>query len=462
MSIMKSLATVVAASVLAAGAVLAVAAPASAVDEGAIVPGNIYWFSAPGGLEANSAATQIDSGAHPRRPWVTIATDGVCPALTVSVQAALRIPQANVPEADWVQVPLTAPSVKRDSQGRPWIDTLSARLNLPDVFGYNAANGGTGVFPLILACRDDSGTGTGYFTTPLTITGTTDASVTYSIPRAALASAPPAVATPTTTTLTGAASGPNLALTATVTPAGAVGAVTFSEGATVLGTAPVVSGIATLTLPAPQLGARTFSARFGPTDPTAFVASDATPIPVTVSPSAGGDITLDVPAVPVVVPDGSLTFTVPFDRAVPLVGARNADNSRVLAAAPFPTVTVTDTRRDALLKDWQVNAQASDFVGTTNAISGTTISAKYLGWKPAVPTIVRDIGSLLNATAGPDASSSLDVSLSEGLSKSALLGRSSVLGRGVTTLNAGLLLAIPGTTAQGAYTSTVTVTLISG
>ena len=155
--------------------------------------------------------------------------------------------------------------------------------------------------------------------------------------------------------------------------------------------------------------------------------------------------------------DGSLTFSVPFDVPVALAGTRAVDNSRVTAAGAFPTVTVTDTRRDALLSGWEVNAQASDFTGTAG-----TVGAKYLGWTPGTPSMVPDAGSPLMAQAGSAVGSFLDDTTSAGLGSSSLLGRAATPGRGVTTLGAGLVLAIPGATAEGSYTSTVTVTLVAG
>ena len=60
--------------------------------------------------------------------------------------------------------------------------------------------------------------------------------------------------TATTTTLTGCLQGADLVLTAAVAPAGAGGTVTFAEGGTTVGTAPVAGGVAQVTVPSPASG----------------------------------------------------------------------------------------------------------------------------------------------------------------------------------------------------------------
>jgi hypothetical protein len=170
----------------------------------------------------------------------------------------------------------------------------------------------------------------------------------------------------------------------------------------------------------------------------------------TVAAGQGGiAVTLTVPAVVQTAP-GSLTLSVPTGAAVTLSGARDPGNTRVTATAALPAIKVDDTRRSDLLTGWQVNVQASDF-----ALAGAqSIGAKYLGWTPAatVTTTVNGSGSLLATQAGPAVSSFLDAATSAGLSTE----RS-----GSTTLGATLNLAIPSSTPQGSYSSTITVTLIA-
>jgi hypothetical protein len=243
-------------------------------------------------------------------------------------------------------------------------------------------------------------------------------------------------------------------LNATVAPTAAVGSVTFKEGTTVLGTAAVAGGLASHTVLSPAPGVHAYSASFVPTDPNAFVASDAAPQSWTIAAGTGGiTVTLTVP-VAVQTEPGSLTLGVPASATVALAGARDTGNTRVTATADLPIITVTDTRRADLLTGWQVNVQASDFTGPA------TIGAKYLGWKPAAPVVTKTGGSL-DAQAGPEVSSFLDSAVSSGLSVDQLLGKSIASGQGSTTLGSTLNLAIPSATAQGSYTSTITVTLMA-
>jgi uncharacterized protein (TIGR03437 family) len=75
--------------------------------------------------------------------------------------------------------------------------------------------------------------------------------------------------------------GESVTLTATVTPAAATGAVTFYRGVTVLGSAPLSSGTATLRLLTLECGAQALTAYYG--GDTNNTASRSTAIPVTVN-----------------------------------------------------------------------------------------------------------------------------------------------------------------------------------
>ncbi|SDH65782.1 alpha-1,2-mannosidase, putative [Agrococcus jejuensis] len=102
-------------------------------------------------------------------------------------------------------------------------------------------------------------------------------------------------AVPSSTTLQAALStveiGDDIVLTATVAVGGSAataGSVTFSEGAEVVGTAPVVAGTATVTIDAPSLGDRTFVASFSGGDGVAASASG--PVTVSVVADSGADV----------------------------------------------------------------------------------------------------------------------------------------------------------------------------
>lgn len=463
MRIAKSLAAVAAGSLLVAGLAVATAGSASAADNGPLLNGHIYLFNGTStvkvqGLAAATNADIVTSGDGLTRPFFSAAVDAACPANTGTSQMRIRIPQAGVDPLNWVEVAINSVTgSKVDVNGLPYNDSRVDLLTSPTILDYVVANGKVNVpMPLTFTCFTAAGAALGYFTTPITMTAPDNLTLTsWSVP------APPAIGTAvavsTTTTLAAAAAGADLKLTATVAPSSAVGSVTFKEGTTALGSVAVAGGVATYTVTAPTLGAHTYSASFVPTDVTKFLASDAPAQSWTVAAGQGGiAVTLTVPAVVQTEP-GSLTLSVPSSAAVTLSGARDSGNTRVTATATLPAIKVDDTRRSDLLTGWQVNVQASDFAGAQ------PISAKYLGWTPAatVTTTVNGSGSLLTTQAGPAVSSFLDAATSAGLSASSTLGMSTHSGQGSTTLGATLNLAIPSSTPQGSYSSTITVTLIA-
>jgi hypothetical protein len=94
----------------------------------------------------------------------------------------------------------------------------------------------------------------------------------------------PAVATSTALAAPAAATvGTSVPLSATVSPAGAVGSVGFFDGATSLATVPVASGTAWTSATFSAPGAHSITAVFTPADPSAFVASTSAAATVTVS-----------------------------------------------------------------------------------------------------------------------------------------------------------------------------------
>ena len=95
-----------------------------------------------------------------------------------------------------------------------------------------------------------------------------------------------APAASTTTTLAAPATavvGTSASLTATVAPSTAAGTVEFFDGTTSLGTSPVASGTSTMPATFAAAGAHQITAKFTPTDATAFVTSTSTAATVTVS-----------------------------------------------------------------------------------------------------------------------------------------------------------------------------------
>ena len=171
------------------------------------------------------------------------------------------------------------------------------------------------------------------------------------------------------------------------------------------------------------------------------------------SDALGVDLTATVPTAPGG-SSGSLTL-VTDPAAVPLAAVRSG-TGEVHGTAALAGVEARDTRTDDLLTTWEVNAQVAPFTG-----SAGTVGAQYLGWTPALPSMALDPGSPLQTRAGPSVASRLSEAGSAGLGASALLARATAPGRGTTTLGADLALDAPAGVAQGTYTSTLTITLVS-
>ena len=156
------------------------------------------------------------------------------------------------------------------------------------------AHGGTGVFPLTVNCSTPGGTILGHFETTLTIVGDTSAG-TWSV------TTPPAITSPSTTSLTASATtveaGTSVDLTSTVAPAGATGTVEFFAGATSLGTSPVAAGTATKSTTALPVGVNAVTAVYS--GDSTYGPSTSAPVSVTVTAVAARTTTTTLTVSPV-------------------------------------------------------------------------------------------------------------------------------------------------------------------
>ncbi|WP_448062569.1 Ig-like domain repeat protein [Cellulomonas hominis] len=462
---MKSLAALTAGALLAGAGAVALAGSAAAADEGQLLPGNILWAKAGayGNFDTLTAADQVWSGASPTegvnpRPAGAILLDQTCPTDTVQVQAYIRLPQTGVPVNDWDMVSVTGASFTQDSQGRFYMSNTASsidRLSKPQVFTRNATlPNQTGDYPFIVTCRDNNGIGRGYFEETITFTGIEATNYSWSITHDAWPTVGDVAQATSTTLATPTISGSTLSLSATVTPAGAVGHVEFFDGATSLGTADVTGGTAALDVAGTTTGAHSYTATFVPTDSAAYAGSTSPAVPVQISVLESGDLslTLSVPGAPV--GPGALTLHAPTATSVALQGARDSGNTVVSATATLPDFTVEDTR--SAPTTWQVNVQAADFTLLTS-----TISAKYLGWTPTSHATIPE-GGTLALQNGPAVPSAMDETASKGLAASQLFAKATTAGPGTTTLGATLNFKVPASAVQeGDYASKLTVTLIS-
>lgn len=259
---------------------------------------------------------------------------------------------------------------------------------------------------------------------------------------------PPSSGAPTTTTLsvspTSAAPGDPVNLSATVSPSNAAGNVDFFDGGSMIGSpVPVSGGTASTSVSTLACGSHTIVAKFVPTDPNAFGASQSSGQSVTITGPAcalQGSETINV-AIP---NTGAFTFTV---SATPVdLGTATANGNNLEATGQLSPVTVSDTRNTT--PGWSVTGQVGDFSDGTHTINGDS-----LGWTPAVttPNAANDV------TAGTAVAPGSNPGLKEG---SGLASAGANQGAGDTTLGGGLDLVVPSTQNAGSYSTTLTITAI--
>ncbi|WP_421742194.1 Ig-like domain repeat protein [Cellulomonas sp.] len=353
MRTLKRSIAVLAAGTLVAAAAVALAAPASAVDEAPQLTGDVLWFSAVGPLAGQTPSTQILSGSNAaNRPWATLTTTNACPAESTAMVQYIRVPQAGVPENDWTQVQMGAQATLKDADGRFYTTTTAQadRLGKSEVITYQLANPGTNSYPFLAVCKNGPLT-VGHFRTMVAISGTDTASLAWTVASPVIT----APVTATTTTLAPSATtvdeGTPIDLVATVAPAAASGSVEFFNGATSLGTAALTGGTATLTGVSLPVGTASVTASYP--GASGFGASASAPVSITVN---------DVPDV---VTSTALVVT-------PTLGTVGAANGLPLAGAPTVlAATVTSS---------------TPFTGTCELFAGTTSLGSVAVTGGVVPT----------------------------------------------------------------------------
>jgi hypothetical protein len=129
------------------------------------------------------------------------------------------------------------------------------------------------------------------------------------------------------------------------------------------------------------------------------------------------------------------------------LGTAAQDGQNFVASGSLTNIVVTDTRAGGSSPyTWSISGQAGDFAAT----GGASFSGGLLGWTPKV------VQGGASVTKGADvASTRLG---GTGLGSSRVLASSTAAAS--ATVGADLSLVIPGTTAAGAYTSTLTITAL--
>lgn len=248
----------------------------------------------------------------------------------------------------------------------------------------------------------------------------------------------------TTVSLTAGAAGSTVNLSATVkktdatTATDATGNILFLEGATTVATVPVASGVANASLTGVADGSHTYTAQFVPTG-TVYSGSTSATATVQV-----GGITA-TSTINVTIPSGVGTLTLTGVSSSVNLGTAALSGGTLNASGTLNAV-VTDTRQLGY-PAWSLTGIVGDFVDGAKTING-----KYLGWTPAV-------SGTAGSVAGPFiAPAPVEI---EGLKfiRTLATGAPNVNGT-VTNASALLQLKAPSNTPAGAYSATLTLTLI--
>jgi LPXTG-motif cell wall-anchored protein len=211
-----------------------------------------------------------------------------------------------------------------------------------------------------------------------------------------------AAATPTTTTLDVTPTSPQvhgtaLTLTATVAPADAVGSVQFLDGTTVLGSASVVAGQASITNSTLATGSHSLTAKFVPTDAAAFTASTSAAVPFTIStaPATPTTTTLAVtPSSGTANQNENVVLTATVSPTAAPGSVKFLDGTFVLATVPVSGGTASFTTKALGLGVHTLTAQfvptnSADFAGSTSDPVTLTVQQGSTG-APGVSLVVKD------------------------------------------------------------------------
>jgi hypothetical protein len=314
----------------------------------------------------------------------------------------------------------------------------------PEGSGAGVGNGGGETFEFVIQCNASLTSFENVQSTFVTFSADTLSWTSSATPPGGGGSGPVATTTTLNASPTTALEGNDVTLTATVAGAGAAGNVEFFDDTTSLGVQPLAAGKAVDTINTLAIGDHPITAKFEPTDATAFSGSTSAVQTVHVV-ANNGDTGSETINVNVPLQEGVFTMTVSPD-AVNLTQAQN-DGTKFESTGDLSPVTVSDGRQQSI-PGWSVSGQVSDF--TAGALS---FNGDDLGWKPAVTT--QDPAG--DVVAGDQIAAGANPGLKEG---GKLASAPAGAGIGSSTLGAALDLQVPVTTKPGDYTATLTVTAV--
>jgi len=288
---------------------------------------------------------------------------------------------------------------------------------------------------------------------PTQYAGSTSPVVTYGI-----TAAPTSVALAVNTG-TGFGLSP-VTFTATVTPGGAQGTVSFTDNGNPIGTAPTGSGTSLLTTSALATGSHSVVATFNPANPAAFAssASAASAFSLAASPytNQGQTYAQNVQAE---IDAGTLFLSTPYTPSNPIdLGhlTLDADGSQFSTSQTISGIRVTDTRAGDL--PWTVSAAASDLTNGPNSINGQNLGltgvtpVQTAGNAPAAATVIATQNPT-TALVAAGAAGTLGLAGGPHQVLTTAHGAGSIQFDGTLTLHA------PTSTPAGTYAGTLTFTV---
>ena len=245
-----------------------------------------------------------------------------------------------------------------------------------------------------------------------------------------------------------------VAMTATVTPAGAVGTVQFvdtrSNAVTPIGDPVTVGsdGTATYTTVGLASGLHSLTAVFTPTSTSAYNISTSAGVAYQVTALATGTTGENITTT--VLP-GALVISVANSQVVLPSPVLNAAGDLMSTSGNLNPITLTDSRAGNM--GWTVTCQVGDFADPAN----DEINGQNLGFTPKVIDLSPAQSATPGSTVAPAAVEANDAGTA-GLKTA----RTLVTGQGLGTAHfgGGLALNVPTDTIPGTYTTTMTITAI--
>ena len=259
--------------------------------------------------------------------------------------------------------------------------------------------------------------------------------------------------------------------TANLTPATAPGTIQFFDGATSLAPAAApVAGVATLATSALAVGSHPVTAKFVPTDPTAFQGSTSSVVTVNVQAVLAGACATtpanctDAQPFTVTVPVGSLIISTPWivghpfnlgNLAMNTAGTELTTGPVLFGSATNPTdgVTITDQRAGST-NTWTASLSSSAFTLGTNSIA-----PKELGFTGVTPQYITGNALTSGVVTTPNPAFSILNPTNNGLALSVPFATKAAPSNGTVYVTGTFTLNAPTSTPAGIYTGTVTFTI---